>query len=205
MAQFDQPTPTAYYDSPNMCRHSGGNDWAPTQVVNGAGDAPVAGRIPRRSDGSECTQLPCGGVLDYGSNACHPRMPRRPGCSVPGYPPDAHYAIGRHWLIDPAEAVGSANDRLPTGHYDNIRVPVNVSASSSIPRSISQGWTPKRRRLHYGDSRHQRRRTGGLVIGDGADARFCPRRDLNMGNNGAPSRSILATRPIIRSQPPVAA
>ena len=99
---------------------TGGNGWTPTQVRNQVGTPIPVQFHPEVTD--PAYPAPCGGVMTYSA------IPATPACledrtAVFG---NSHRTTslrsGDTCVLDPLEPVGPANDRLPTGRYNDIRV-----------------------------------------------------------------------------------
>lgn len=99
---------------------AGGNGWTPAQVRT-SGGAPVGVQY-HAEVADPAYPAPCGGAMTYSSNplvaAC---LEDRTAVFTNNHRTTTS-RVGETCDLDPLELVGPANDRLPTGRYDTIRV-----------------------------------------------------------------------------------
>ena len=147
---------------------TGGNGWAPGQVVNGSG-TPVGveyhAEVPDPSYPAPC--------LTYGVGAGIGCLEDR---AVSGFPPNASTTrVG-----DTCPYAATNVDRLPAGRYDDISVPNNRCV---VLDPTFNPVTGKQNGIFYITGTLDIN-NGGLVIGDGVTLVFARGADLNM-NAGA--------------------
>lgn len=96
---------------------TGGNGWTPGQVRT-SGGTPIPVQF-HQEVADPLYPAPCGGVISYaGIAAC---LEDRTAVFGNSHRTTSN-RLGETCTLDPLEPVGSANDRLPTGRYHDIRV-----------------------------------------------------------------------------------
>lgn len=158
---------------------TGGNGWTPGQVRT-SGGAPIAVQFHAEVADPNYPS-PCGGDMTSSSNplvaAC---LEDRTAVFGNSHRTTTNRA-GDSCAIDPAEAVGVANDRLPTGRYHDIRVDSGECLVFDPTFDQKDG---RRNGIVYITGTLDVNQ-GGLVIGDGVTLVFARGADLNVnGPNG---------------------
>ncbi len=157
---------------------TGGNGWTPAQVRT-AGGTPITVQF-HAEVADPAYPSPCGGNLTYSAD------PAVTACledrtAVTNSHRTTTNRVGDTCSIDLLEAVGPANDRLPTGRYENIRVD---SGECIIFDPTFDQKTGRQNGIVYITGALDVNQ-GGLVIGDGVTLVFARGADLNVnGPNG---------------------
>ena len=99
---------------------AGGNSWTPGQVRT-SGGTPLPPQY-HAEVADPAYPAPCGGNLTYSSNSLTAACLEDRTAVFTNSHRTTTNRVGETCGLDPLEPVGPANDRLPTGRYDDIRV-----------------------------------------------------------------------------------
>lgn len=158
---------------------AGGNGWTPGQVRDQAGN-PIGVRFHAEVT-DPAYPAPCGGLLTYSSDptiaAC---LEDRTAVFTNSHRTTAS-RVADSCGLDPLAPVGPANDRLPTGRYNNIRVD---NGECLVFDPTFDQKTGRVNGIVYitGTLDINGGATGGLVLGDGVTLVFARGADLNVSS-----------------------
>ena len=158
---------------------TGGNGWTPGQVRTSSGAA-----IPVQFHSEVADPAypsPCGGDLSYSSNPLVAACLEDRTATFTNSHRTTTNRVGDGCALDPLEAVGPSNDRLPTGRYHNIRVDNGECLVFDPTFDQKSG---RRNGIVYITGTLDVNQ-GALVLGDGVTLVFARGADLNVnGPNG---------------------